>query len=157
MKYQALTLKSPGVARSIVIPVVGSQSKTLCQKFNLERLEADVLALVDTGATNTSISNKLAASLGLAIIEQCWVGAAGGTHRANVYSIDVLLRSMVNFTNIRAAEFVKTNQIFDIIVGMDILTLGDLAITNHGHRTVLSFRVPPDTRHIDFVSEASED
>jgi hypothetical protein len=38
---------------------------------------------------------------------------------------------------------------------MDILTLGDLAITNHNHQTVLSFRVPPDTRHIDFVSAES--
>jgi hypothetical protein len=79
MNYQALTLKSPGIARSIVIPVVASQSKALCLKFGLERIEADVLALVDTGATDTSISDK-------------------------------------------------------------------------NHQTVLSFRVPPDTKHIDFVS-----
>jgi len=35
---------------------------------------------------------------------------------------------------------------------MDILTLGDLAITNHDRQTVVSFRVPPDTVHIDFVA-----
>jgi predicted aspartyl protease len=157
MSFQALTLRAPGIARSIVIPVVASQSKTLCQKFGLERTDADVLALIDTGATNTSISNKLAASLGLETIAQCRVDAAGGTHRANVYSIDVLLRNMVNFTNIRAAEFIKTIQIFDIIIGMDILTMGDLAITNHNHRTVLSFRVPPNTKHIDFVSAANKE
>jgi predicted aspartyl protease len=157
MTYQALTLRAPGIARSIVIPVVASQSKTLCQKFGLERTDADVLALIDTGATDTSISNMLAHSLGLEVIDRCRVDAAGGTHRANVYSIDVLLRNMVNFTNIRAAEFIKTIQIFDIIIGMDILTMGDLAITNHRHQTVLSFRVPPDTKHIDFVTVAKED
>jgi predicted aspartyl protease len=156
MNYQALTLKAPGIARSIVIPVVASQSKALCLKFRLERIEADVLALVDTGATDTSISDRLAASLGLKIVAQCRVNAAGGTHRANVYSIDVLLRSMVNFTHIRAAEFIKTTQVFDIVIGMDILTLGDLAITNHNHQTVLSFRVPPDIKHIDFVSAENE-
>ncbi|MDR0389002.1 MAG: retropepsin-like domain-containing protein [Spirochaetaceae bacterium] len=78
MKYQALTLKAPGIARSIVIPVVAGQSKVLCQKFGLERIEADVLALIDTGATDTSISDRLAASLGLEVVAQCRVDAAGG-------------------------------------------------------------------------------
>ena len=153
MKYQALTLKAPGIARSILIPVVAGQSKTLCHKFKFERIEADVLALIDTGATNTSISNRLATSLGLKIIEQCEVNAAGGIHIANVYMIDVLLRSMVEFANVRSAEFMANGK-FDIIIGMDILTQGDLAITNHDHRTVLSFRVPPDAAHIDFVATA---
>ncbi|MDR1099463.1 MAG: retroviral-like aspartic protease family protein [Treponema sp.] len=157
MSFQALTLRAPGIAQSIAIPVIAGQSATLCQKFGITKIEADVLALIDTGSTNTSVSNRLAAGLGLAIIEQCWVDAAGGTHQANVYSIDILLRNMVNFTNIRAAEFVRTTQIFDIIIGMDILTLGDLAITNHGHQTVLSFRVPPDTKHIDFVPAAKDE
>jgi hypothetical protein len=69
--------------------------------------------------------------------------------------IDVLLRSMVEFTNIRSAEFIANDK-FDIIIGMDILTMGDLAITNHDNRTVLSFRVPPDTTHIDFVEAGKE-
>jgi predicted aspartyl protease len=153
MKFQALTFKAPGIAQSIIIPVVTGQSKILCHKFNLERIEADVHALLDTGATNTSISDRLAASLGLKEIEQCKVDTAGGTHVANVYSIDVKLRDMVTFTNIRSTEFVG-NGMFDIIVGMDILTIGDLAITNHDHRTVVSFRVPPDTAHIDFSLSA---
>jgi predicted aspartyl protease len=157
MKFQALTLRAPGTARSIVLPVVASQSKRLCEKYGLERIDADVLALVDTGATNTSVSNALAASLGLEVVDRCLVDAAGGTHRSNVYSIDVLLRSMVNFVNIRATEFVKTVQTFDIIIGMDILMLGDLAITNHNHQTVLSFRVPPGAEHIDFVSAMYEE
>jgi predicted aspartyl protease len=157
MKYQALTLQSPGIARSIVIPVVASQAKTLCQKYSLAKIEADVLALVDTGATNTSISDRLAVRLGLKVIDRGRVNAAGGIHASNVFSIDVLLRNMVNFINIRAMTFIKTVQIFDIIIGMDILTLGDLAITNHNHQTVLSFRVPPDTKHIDFVSATDDE
>ena len=117
MKYQALTLKAPGIARSILIPVVVSQAKTLCEKFGFEKIEADVLALIDTGATNTSISNKLAVSLGLKVIEQCEVGAAGGIHIANVYMVDVLLRNVVEFYNIRSAEFIA-NEKFDIIIGV---------------------------------------
>ena len=55
MKYHALTLKAPGIAQSIIIPVIVNQSEILCRKFNLKKIDADVLALVDTGATNTSI------------------------------------------------------------------------------------------------------
>jgi predicted aspartyl protease len=153
MKVQALTLRASGVARSLFLPVVASQAKKLCQKYGLEKIDADILALVDTGATNTAISNTLAASLRLEAVERCLVSAAGGTHQSNMYLIDVLLRNMVNFVNIKATEFVKTTQIFDIIIGMDILMLGDLAITNHNHQTVLSFRVPPGEKHIDFVAE----
>jgi hypothetical protein len=91
MNFQALTLRAPGIAQSISIPVVASQSKVLCQKFGIERTEADVLALINTGSTNTSVSDKLAAILGLEIIEQCLVDAAGGTHQSNVYLIDVLI------------------------------------------------------------------
>ncbi|GHV36157.1 hypothetical protein AGMMS49546_00940 [Spirochaetia bacterium] len=32
-----------------------------------------------------------------------------------------------------------------------IITLGDLAITNAGRQTVVSFRVPSDTQHIDYT------
>lgn len=149
MSYQALTFKAPGISRSIIIPVIVCQSVKLCKKFNLEKIEADVLALVDTGATNSSISNKLADGIGLKTIEQCRVDAAGGSHISNVYSIDVFLRNMVSFSNIRSTEFVE-NDMFDIIIGMDIITQGDLAITNHDNRTVVSFRVPPDNKHIDF-------
>jgi len=149
MSYQSLTFKAPGIARSIIIPVIVCQSEKLCKKFDLERIEADVLALIDTGATNSSISNKLAVNIGLKEIEQCRVEAAGGSHISNVYSIDILLRNMVSFTNIRSTEFVE-NDMFDIIIGMDIITQGDLAISNHDHRTVVSFRIPPDSKHIDF-------
>jgi predicted aspartyl protease len=153
VKYRALTIKSPGVARSVIMPVVASQYARLCEEYGLEKVDADVYALVDTGATNTAISNTLAASLKLSIVDQCSVKAAGGTHRSNIYLIDVLLRDMIKFTNIRATEFVKTDDQFDIILGMDVLMLGDLALTNHNHQTFLSFKVPPGAEHIDFVAE----
>jgi len=149
MKYQSLTFHSPDIAKSIIIPVIISQSKELCKEFNIEEKEADVMALVDTGATNSSISNKLANSLNMKVIEQCKVAAAGGIHTANVFLIDISLKGMINFKNIRSAGFVG-NDVFDIIIGMDILTQGDLAITNHDNQTVVSFRVPPDNKHIDF-------
>jgi hypothetical protein len=72
------------------------------------------------------------------------------------YSIDVTLRNMVRFVNVRASAFVGTDR-FDIIIGMDILMQGDLAITNGNHQTVTSFRIPPDTQHIDYVKDSDDE
>ncbi|MCL2185659.1 MAG: retroviral-like aspartic protease family protein [Treponema sp.] len=150
MNFQSLTFHSIGIARSIIIPVLVSQSKEICKEFNIETKEADVMALIDTGATNSSISDKLANSIGMKAVDQCKVAAAGGIHTANVFLIDISLKNMINFNNIRSAGFFG-NDAFDIIIGMDILTQGDLAITNHDRQTVLSFRIPPDNKHIDFT------
>ena len=40
----------------------------------------------------------------------------------------------------------------DVLIGMDIITQGDLAITNHNGFTVFTFRCPSDGK-IDFVAE----
>lgn len=44
------------------------------------------------------------------------------------------------------------NQEHSVIIGMDIISKGDLAITNFGGRTVLSFR-EPSLETIDYVAE----
>jgi hypothetical protein len=50
------------------------------------------------------------------------------------------------------SEFLeKQDAEFDVIIGMDILRHGDMAVTNSGGITVFSFRVPPDNKHIDFT------
>ena len=40
----------------------------------------------------------------------------------------------------------------DVLIGMDIISQGDFAVTNHGGITKFSFRMPSVT-HIDFVEE----
>jgi len=52
-------------------------------------------------------------------------------------------------SNIKAAEFSGKHR-FDFIIGMDILCMADLAITNAGRVMVLSMRSPPADKHIDF-------
>jgi len=50
------------------------------------------------------------------------------------------------------AEFYGGND-FDFIIGMNILRMGDMALTNANNKTVFSFRVPPAEAHINFVDE----
>ena len=44
---------------------------------------------------------------------------------------------------------------FDVLIGMDIITLGDFSITNVGGKTIFSFRVP-STETIDYVQQDNQ-
>jgi hypothetical protein len=52
--------------------------------------------------------------------------------------------------NIKVTEYTG-NHDFDCIIGLDILRMGDMAISNAGNIMVFSFRTPSDDKHIDFT------
>jgi hypothetical protein len=69
-----------------------------------------------------------------------------------VYQVDVVLPVGILLTNMEVAEFniQKKDVEFDFIIGMNILRMGDMALTNANNKTVFSFRIPPADTHIDF-------
>jgi hypothetical protein len=152
MNSQAFTLRAGGLLASIRTPISIRQSIQFCQTFNLKSEKADVTALWDTGASISSISQGLAVRLGLSKVDRCQISGFGGYHVANIDLIDVLLPNQVLIPNVRVAEFIDNGK-FDVIVGMDIITLGDFSITNHGNISVVSFRMPPGEKHTDYVTE----
>ena len=57
--------------------------------------------------------------------------------------------------NVRVTECQDTTGKFGLIIGMDIITLGDFAVTNANGNTTVSFRIP-SVEAIDFVKEFNE-
>ena len=110
MKYEALTITSPGISKGILMPVVVRQAKALCQRFALRSDFVDVYAVLDTGA---SISKALAVKLGLKVMSRSVMNTASGLHEVNQYLIDLSMRNNVSFVNIHAAEF--TGETKDLI------------------------------------------
>jgi hypothetical protein len=152
MNSQAFTVKANGLISRIRTPVGIRQSVDYCQTFNLKSGEQiDVVALWDTGASLSSISQELAVRLSLSKVDRGLVAGFGGYQVANFDIVDILLPNQVLIPNVRVAEFI-TNGKFDVIVGMDIITLGDLSITNHDGLSVVSFRMPPGDKHTDYVT-----
>jgi hypothetical protein len=112
-------------------------------------------AIWDTGATNTVITSKVVAELGLkpsGKVKVRGVGPAGTSqeHDSNTYLINILLPNNVNIVGVRVSENAVDG--CDVLIGMDVITTGDLAITNHNSKTTFSFRAPA-CEEIDFVSE----
>lgn len=104
--------------------------------------------LWDTGASGTVITPTVAASLGIKPIDQKEVFTGSGAHLADVYLVDVLLPMGVLVPNLLVIALPLTD--LDVLIGMDIVTLGDFSLTNFNGQTYMSFRMP-SLEHKDFV------
>ena len=111
----------------------------------------EVQAIWDTGATHTVITASLAKKCGLKPISIAEVYNAGDKKpkRAHVYMINLHLPSNVGFSSLRVTEGILRGEP-EMLIGMDIISQGDFAVTNKDGKTVMSFRIPSIQR-IDFV------
>lgn len=156
MKPQAFTLNSEKLLDSIITPVLMRQSNELCRSYKIANQQAEVRVLWDTGATGSCICKGLARHLDLTPIDMCNVRGVSGISQSNVFLIDILLPSNFTISNVRVSEFLD-NGAFEIIIGMDIITLGDFAISNKDKKTIVSFRTPPANFPIDFIKQVNEE
>jgi hypothetical protein len=153
MKAQAFTFKSDELLYSIITPASIRQSMTLCRDYNLLCQYANnIRALWDTGAESSCISQGLATFLILKTVDLFSIQGLTGATESPVYKIDVLLPSGVVIGDLRVTEFLD-NGFFEIVLGMDIITLGDFAVSNKDEKTIVSFRIPPSDTPIDFLNQ----
>jgi hypothetical protein len=111
-------------------------------------------ALYDTGATHSAISPRVVEDLKLASIGATIVGVGGGPLTTTSHVVNIGLPNRVMFSMFRVSKM-KLHGGIDAIIGMDILGMGDFAVTNHKGRTTFSFCCPSQ-KEIDFVSEVKE-
>ena len=105
-------------------------------------------SLWDTGASVTLISARVAKVLGLTSIGKSGVsGYNQGLDVKDTFLVHIGLPTGDIITNIMAMEF-DTDE-YDVVIGMDVICNGDLAITNKDDKTTFSFRIPSE-QEIDF-------
>lgn len=118
-------------------------------------LPRSIKALWDTGATHTAISDRLAAEMEIPSEDFARVSTASGILRVPVYLIQLGLPNHFVFEEVEVVEFAYSDEDdFDLIIGMDVMTQGDLAITNFEGKTVFSFGIP-SLKRVDFEEEHS--
>jgi hypothetical protein len=107
-------------------------------------------AIWDTGATNSCISQK--------VVDECGLKASGvaqvfGVHSDELSDTFLVCIGLPNQMGIPSLRVTKGKlKHFDVLIGMDVITKGDLAITNLNGNTVFSFCMPSH-KCIDFVAE----
>ena len=133
----AISTEYPNVVREIITNVnVASHPATdgvfLC-----------VRALWDTGATFSVISRGTASKLRLAPVDFSCAYTANGWYETPVYRIDVLLPNGIMVKGLRVSQ--SDLMVCDMLLGMDVISLGDFHLTNDGN-TVFKFVIPPEEK-----------
>lgn len=80
----------------------------------------------------------------------------------NTYLVNIALPSGVMVPQVRVTEVqlipddnVLADKQSQLLIGMDIIGLGDFAVTNANGKTTFSFRIP-SVEEIDFIPDAQE-
>lgn len=149
MKKYAFTLKSLSALRAL---------NTACdiheaydpKTTNNPTKYKKVNALWDTGATNSVIDVEVAHALGLIPISRAQVCHANGTAAVNVYMVNITLPNNIMIPMLQVTEGSLSGT--DVLIGMDIIGLGDFAVTHQNGGTTFSFQIP-STHDTDYVAE----
>jgi len=116
-----------------------------------------VPALWDTGATHSLIVPS--------VVKECKLeqhsftnssGIEGKITRRPSYPADLFLPSNVIVGEVELTELERDDQLgndIQMLIGMDVISLGDFALSYENGNTVFSFRVP-GRKVIDFVEES---
>jgi len=110
-------------------------------------------AIWDTGATNSVITQDVIDACGLAPIGVVQTHGVHGAQLADVFLVNIYLPNHVAFGAIRVTKGLLPDA--QILIGMDLISHGDFAVTNFQGITKFSFRFP-SMRHIDFVQEHND-
>lgn len=111
----------------------------------------EFIAIWDTGATHSAITQNVVNACGLKPTGMKSVKHAGGVSPTLTYLVNIGLPNGVAFTNLEVTLLQLADA--DLLIGMDIIAMGDFAVTNVGGVTTFSYRFP-SIRTIDYAEEA---
>ncbi len=110
-------------------------------------------AIWDTGASCSVITKKVVDDLSLKSIGIIEVSTANDKRMSNVYIISMGLPNKVGFPWLRVTEGGLSN--IDVLVGMDIISQGDFAVSSYNGNTAFTYR-HPSCECIDFVQQTND-
>lgn len=147
-KYTAFTIVYPRISRELInTATIISNGK----EYKTER------AMWDTGASFTCISNKIIQELNLQSFDVIKMHTPSGIDIRELYHVGIKLPTeTVYIEDVVVADSEIDKQGLDVLIGMDIITMGDFSVSNYNGKTVFSFRFP-SLEVIDYTSKYKDE
>jgi len=109
-------------------------------------------AIWDTGASSSLITPEIAEKLNIKPISKTMMATPSDKRvQCNVYLINIYLPNKAKIVAVQVLEGIPSS--CDMLIGMDVISLGDFAVTNFNGKTAFSFRTPSMTE-IDFTKSS---
>ena len=113
-------------------------------------------AIWDTGATNSVIPSQVVDSLDLKPIDvRPFKGFDGKSINCSIYLVDIVLPNKFIVPGVQVAGGPAITGA-EVLIGMDIIGLGDFVITNLKGKTQFTFRMPSMFK-LDFVKDIRQE
>jgi predicted aspartyl protease len=112
-----------------------------------------IRALWDTGAMLSAITPEGAKKLNLVSTNRIKVNGIGSYCIADIVRVSIRLPNLVELKNARVAVLSLVKDV-DMLIGMDIIRLGDFSISNGAGKTLFSFAMPPFDDKTDLYEKA---
>lgn len=138
--FRAFTVKASGPMLSVRF-TVGITPPVAGPKGVPDSEISSFMGVINTGQPTTQIGKHVIDQLGVPMTV---------LRGYEVYLIDLYLPNRIRFSGVPTLMMDDPKK--DCVLGMDVLSCGDVAISNAERKTTFSFRVPPG-RVVDFVEE----
>ena len=156
----AITLRNPSpTINTLHVPVTIHTIPALCNDNTSKTF--DTYALIDTGATVSAIDSGIAKALGLIPISKSTVNGVHGSSIVDMYSFNMDIGTSLHIGVQMATEGQFSTSDFKILIGMDILRLGEMYLGQEEKDgkcigTIFSFSVPATGGVIDYVDRLNK-
>lgn len=152
MDSRSFSVRPPGIVHVLatecwICPAFDAATTPVAQQPQRRQY----IAIWDTGATGSVITSRVAQECGLKPTGVVHSHGVNGSAIVDTFLVNILLPNQVQVQAVTVSS-APTLGGADVIIGMDIITTGDFAITNRDGKTNFSFRVPSMVT-IDFVTE----
>lgn len=141
--YYTFTTISNGIERRLI-----NKASAIFEGKSVEKT-----ALWDTGASCTCISSDVVKDLDLVPTGKMQINTPNAQSEVNTYLIDIKLPNNVLIKNICVCDSDIEKQNIGLLIGMDIISLGDFAVSNFNKKTTFSFRTP-SKQVTDYVKQS---
>jgi predicted aspartyl protease len=112
-----------------------------------------IRALWDTGAMLSAITPDIAKKLNLVSTNRIRVNGIGNSCIADIVRVSIRLPNLAEIKNARISVLNLVKDV-DMLIGMDIIQLGDFSISNGAGKTLFTFAMPPFDDKTDLYEKA---
>ena len=143
-QHYAYDLEYTHIMKEIKAPV------SICYSRNSNEEKCiKIDALWDTGATHSVLSPKIAQDLVLSPVDNLYVGGINTEISSDVVIVTITLPNGMTLPDRRF--YVCNIPGVEVIIGMDIISMGDFNISNANGKTLFSFVIPPYKNKISYT------